>query len=71
LMMLRVAVVPGNPGRQVKKIVEATLHTTPKAATHWSVRTDAQVHGQSCHGPKYLGCEWTAHIAAGLQAVER
>src|SRR5438552_10310262 len=26
---------------QVQQIVEATLHTKPKAATHWSVRTMA------------------------------
>ena len=44
------ALIDDAPGRgrprqiaaaKVKKIVEATLHTTPKAATHWSVRTMA------------------------------
>ena len=32
---------------EVKEIVEATLHTTPKAATHWSVRTMAKAQGVS------------------------
>ena len=41
------------PGRkkavapEVKGVVEATLHTTPAAATHWSTRTMAQAHGLS------------------------
>src|SRR6202165_3410681 len=35
------------PATKVKKIIEATLHTTPKAATHWSVRTMAQAQGIS------------------------
>src|SRR5260370_14432023 len=34
------------PAAKVKKIVEATLHTTPKTATQWTVRTMA-VHGVS------------------------
>src|SRR5258706_15024774 len=34
-----------NPAAKGKKIVETTLHTTPKTATTWSVRTMAQVHG--------------------------
>src|ERR1051325_9520313 len=41
----------GRPERitaaKVKRIVEATLHTTPKAATHWNVRTMAQMQGVS------------------------
>src|SRR5205814_7570202 len=50
------ALIDDAPGRgrpkqiaaaKVKKIVETTLHTTPKAATHWSVRTMAQLHGVS------------------------
>lgn len=50
------ALIKDAPGRgrprqitaaQVKKIVEATLHTTPKTATHWSVRTMAQAQGVS------------------------
>ncbi len=46
---------------RVKKIVEATLHTAPKAATHWSVRTMAQVHGVS---PATVQRIWDAN---GLQ----
>lgn len=30
-----------------KQIVQATLHTTPKAATHWSTRTLAEEQGVS------------------------
>lgn len=33
--------------RTVKTIVEATLHTTPPHATHWSTRTMAAAHGVS------------------------
>jgi transposase len=32
---------------KVKAIVDATLHTTPQDATHWSTRTLAKVHGVS------------------------
>jgi transposase len=46
---------------KVKKIVEATLHTTPKAATHWSVRTMAQLQGVS---PATVQRIWDAN---GLQ----
>src|SRR5215207_11440649 len=46
---------------KVKRIVEATLHTTPKAATHWSVRTMAQLHGIS---PATVQRIWDAN---GLQ----
>ena len=46
---------------RVKKIVEATLHTTPKAATHWSVRTMAKAHGIS---PATVQRIWDAN---GLQ----
>ncbi|PYS27105.1 MAG: IS630 family transposase, partial [Acidobacteria bacterium] len=49
------------PAAKVKKIVEATLHTTPKAATHWSVRTMAHVHGVS---PATVQRIWDAN---GLQ----
>jgi transposase len=31
--------------KKVKEIVEATLHTTPKDATHWSTRTMAETQG--------------------------
>jgi len=46
---------------RVKKIVEATLHTAPKAATHWSVRTMAKAHGIS---PATVQRIWDAN---GLQ----
>jgi transposase len=46
---------------KVKKIVEATLHTKPKAATHWSVRTMAKAHGIS---PATVQRIWDAN---GLQ----
>ena len=64
------ALIADAPGRgrpkqiaaaKVKKIVEATLHTTPKAATHWSVRTMAQLQGVS---PATVQRIWDAN---GLQ----
>ena len=33
------------PAEKVKAIVEATLHTTPPDATHWSTRTMAEAMG--------------------------
>jgi transposase len=45
----------------VKKIVEATLHTTPKDATHWSTRSMAKVMGV---GKSTVQRVWDAH---GLQ----
>jgi transposase len=35
------------PADKVKAIVEATLHTKPPAATHWSTRSMAKAHGVS------------------------
>ncbi len=52
---------PQFSGAKVQQIVEATLHTTPKAATHWSTRTMAQVQGVS---PSTVQRIWDAH---GLQ----
>src|ERR1700676_1031042 len=46
---------------RVKQIVDATLHTTPRAATHWSVRTMAKVQGVS---PATVQRIWDAN---GLQ----
>jgi len=46
---------------KVKEIVEATLHTTPVDATHWSTRTMAQVMGVSNATVSRI---WDAH---GLQ----
>lgn len=39
--------IPSIPATKVRVIVEATLHTTPPAATHWSTRTMAQAQGVS------------------------
>src|SRR5713101_4548551 len=39
--------IPGIPERKVRAVVEATLHTKPLAATHWSVRTMARAQGIS------------------------
>jgi len=46
---------------KVKQIVEATLHTTPKDATHWSTRTMAEAEGVSNATVSRI---WDAH---GLQ----
>ena len=46
---------------KVKKIVDATLQTTPKDATHWSVRTMAKAQGV---GKSTVQRIWDAH---GLQ----
>jgi transposase len=46
---------------KVKEIIDATLQTRPPAATHWSVRTMAQVQGVS---PATIQRIWDAH---GLQ----
>ena len=52
---------PSLDAKKVKGIVEATLHTTPPNATHWSVRTMAQAQGVS---PATVQRIWDAH---GLQ----
>jgi transposase len=44
--------------QKVKKIVEATLHTRPKGATHWSCRTLAKAQGVS---PATIQRIWDAH----------
>jgi transposase len=46
---------------KVERIVHATLHTTPKGATHWSCRSMAKVQGIS---PATVQRIWDAH---GLQ----
>jgi len=38
---------PALTAQKVKEVVEATLHTTPAAATHWSIRTMAAAQGLS------------------------
>ncbi|OFV81414.1 MAG: DDE endonuclease, partial [Acidobacteria bacterium RBG_16_64_8] len=56
---------PGRPriinARKVDAVVQATLHSTPEAATHWSVRTMAAAQGIS---PATVQRIWSAH---GLQ----
>src|SRR2546422_1381708 len=56
---------PGRPrvidARKVDAVVEATLHSKPAAATHWSVRTMAEVQDIS---PATVQRIWKAH---GLQ----
>jgi transposase len=37
----------GLPEEKVRAIVEATLHTTPRGATHWTTRTMARAQGVS------------------------
>jgi transposase len=49
------------PADRVKAIVEATLHTTPPDATHWSVRSMAKAQGV---GKSTVQRIWDAH---GLQ----
>lgn len=39
--------IPSIPEGKVRAIVEATLHTKPTAATHWSTRTMAKAQGVS------------------------
>jgi len=52
---------PTITSEQVAAVVNATLHTTPKDATHWSTRTMAQAQGISAAS---VGRIWDAH---GLQ----
>ncbi len=52
---------PTLSAKKVKQIVDATLHTTPKAATHWSCRSMAQAQGVS---PATVQRIWDVH---GLQ----
>ena len=49
---------PRISSEKIKQIVEARLHTKPKAATHWSVRSMAQAQGVS---PATVQRIWDAH----------
>jgi transposase len=49
---------PQISGRKVESIVDATLHTTPPDATHWSVRTMAKAKGVS---PATVHRIWREH----------
>jgi transposase len=46
------------PAKKIREIVEATLHTKPEAATHWSVRTMAAAQGVSAATVQRI---WDAH----------
>ena len=39
--------IPSLPEKKVRAVIEATLHTTPPTATHWSTRSMAKAHGLS------------------------
>ena len=49
---------PGISAEKIKQIVDATLQTKPKAATHWSVRPMAAAQGVS---PASVQRIWDAH----------
>src|SRR5215469_3407958 len=49
---------PRISSEKVKRIVQATLHTKPKAATHWSVRSMAKAQGVSLATVQRI---WDAH----------
>lgn len=50
--------IPSIPDRKVRAVVEATLHTKPSNATHWSTRTMAKVQGLS---QATIGRIWKQH----------
>ncbi len=50
--------IPSIPVRKVRAVVEATLHTKPPAATHWSVRSMAKAQGIS---PMSVQRIWKQH----------
>jgi transposase len=50
--------IPSIPARKIRAVVEATLHTKPPAATHWSVRSMAKSQGIS---PMSVQRIWTQH----------
>jgi transposase len=52
---------PQISAKKIQRIIEATLHTKPKAATHWSCRSMAKAQGVS---PATVQRIWDAH---GLQ----
>jgi hypothetical protein len=52
---------PSISAERIKAIVEATLHTTPPGATHWSCRTMARTQGVS---PATVQRIWDAHALA-------
>lgn len=50
--------IPKLPAKKVKAVVEATLHSKPPGATHWSVRSMAKAQGIS---PAAVQRIWSAH----------
>ena len=50
--------LPSIPERKVRAVIDATLRTTPPAATHWSVRTMADAQGIS---PASVQRIWKQH----------
>jgi transposase len=50
--------IPSIPERKVRAVVEATLHTKPPAATHWSARSMAEAQGIS---PMSVQRIWKQH----------
>ena len=50
--------IPSIPENKVRAVVEATLHTKPPAATHWSARTMAKAQGIS---PMSVQRIWKQH----------
>jgi len=50
--------IPSIPDKKVRAVVEATLHTTPPKATHWSVRSMAKAQGISRMGVQRI---WKQH----------
>jgi transposase len=50
--------IPSISERAVRAVVEATLHTTPPAATHWSTRSMAEAQGLSEATIRRI---WTRH----------
>jgi transposase len=49
---------PRIPAEKIRQVIDATLQTKPKAATHWSVRTMATAQGIS---PASVQRIWDAH----------
>ena len=50
--------IPSIPDKKVRAVVEATLHTTPPKATHWSVRSMAKAQRISRMGVQRI---WKQH----------
>jgi transposase len=50
--------LPSIPDPKVRAVIDATLHTTPPAGTHWSVRTMAEAQGIS---PASVQRLWKQH----------